>query len=139
MIVSGQKVVDWVMEGETLPTFGKIIGIGVEKEGKIVAGVIFSDYNGANICMHVRSDKSKKWLSREYLNAIFDYAFNVANVTRITGLVSEDNEEAQRFDEHVGFQLETRLKDAHPKGDLLIYRMYRNECRWIRNDHGNVQ
>jgi RimJ/RimL family protein N-acetyltransferase len=52
-------------------------------------------------------------------------------VKRITGIVAESNLAARKFDEHIGFVLETRLKDAHPQGDLLIYVMTPDQCRWL--------
>ena len=58
-------------------------------------------------------------------------AFNQAKVKRLTGLVGEKNTDSQRFNKNLGFTIEARLKDAHPDGDLLIYRMFRDECRFL--------
>lgn len=74
-------------------------------------------------------------MTREYLWACFDYPFNQAKVHRITGLVGEGNHLARKFDEHLGFKLETRLKGAHPTGDLLVYVMRREQCKWLRIKH----
>ena len=50
---------------------------------------------------------------------------------RLTGLVASDNHAARRFDEHIGFKLEATLVDACPTGDLLVYAMRREDCRWL--------
>jgi hypothetical protein len=31
----------------------------------------------------------------------------------------------------LGFTLETRLKDAAPSGDMLVYVMRREDCKWL--------
>ena len=133
-IIIGQPVVEWVQE-RALCLGCNPIGFGLEEDGRIIAGVVFNDYNGANISMHVASDGSKRWMTRQFIWMVFDYAFNQAKVKRITGLVGEGNTEAQLFDEHIGFKLETTLSDAHPSGDLLIYVLRREDCRWLKVKH----
>jgi RimJ/RimL family protein N-acetyltransferase len=56
-------------------------------------------------------------------------------VQRITGLVGEGNAAARRFDEHLGFTLETKLTGAHPTGDLLVYVMWKHDCIWLEKNH----
>jgi RimJ/RimL family protein N-acetyltransferase len=139
-IVIGRPVVDWTAAqmGQHV-VFGAAVGFGIEQDGEIIAGVVFDDYNGVNINMHVASSKPR-WMTRELLWMVFDYAFNQAKVNRITGLVGEGNTAAREFDEHIGFTLETTLKAAHPSGDLLIYRMFRDECKWLKREfHGKTQ
>ena len=133
-IVIGQPVVAWVAtHGQDFGNFASSVGFGVEDENGLIAGVVFSDYNGANINMHVASDRTKRWMTRELLWMVFDYAFNQAHVRRITGLVGEGNTEAQNFDKHIGFKLETTLEAAHPTGDLLVFKMTREDCRWLNS------
>jgi RimJ/RimL family protein N-acetyltransferase len=52
-------------------------------------------------------------------------------VNKILGLVESDNLEARRLDEHLGFHLEATLKNCAPSGDLLVYTMTREQCRWL--------
>lgn len=131
-IVIGQPVVVWVAQrvGDR-DNFGTAVGFGIEDNGELIAGVVFNEYNGVNYNMHVASDGSKRWLSKKLLWMVFDYAFNQAKVKRITGLVGEGNIQARRFDEHVGFRLEATLKSAHPSGDLLVYAMFSDDCKWL--------
>lgn len=136
MIVIGQEVVDWVASrtGE-FGSYGAAVGIGWEKDGSLIAGVVYNDFNGVNMQMHVASDGTGKWMTREYLRVCFDYPFNQAKVKRITGLVGEGNLEARKFDEHLGFVRETTLRGAHPTGDLIVYVMWKDKCRWLRNEN----
>ena len=128
-IVSGPSIVEWVAQ-RLKATYNAPQGIGLVKDGEIVAGVVFDEYNGANINIAVASDGSRKWLNRSFLWAVFDYAFAVCKVKRVTALIAETNEASQRFCQHVGFTHEATLEDAHVDGDILIYRLFRHECRW---------
>lgn len=125
------RVIEWV-ERKLDDHFPLATAIGLERDGELVAGVLYDRYNGASICMHVAADGSN-WLTREFLFVAFAYPFNQLGCKRITGIVNSNNVRAQRFDEHLGFTLEARLKDAMPDGaDMLIYRMLRDECIWIK-------
>lgn len=130
MLTVGQGVVEWV-EKRLGCAFPPSTGIGWQEGGELVAGVAYNDFNGVNICMHVAAVPGKRWMRREYLKTCFDYPFNQLGVKRITGWVAEGNKEARKFDEHLGFVLETTLSDAHPTGNLLVYVMRRQDCRWL--------
>lgn len=103
---------------------------GMLRDGKIIACVLFDGYNGASIYMHVASSE-RNWVTREYIRAVFDYAFRQLGCRVIIGLVAESNLKARRFDEHLGFILTGKIPDGCPDGDLLIYTMPRNGCKWL--------
>ena len=134
-LVVGLEVVDWVAKRTNeFGRFGSDIGIGWQKEGRLVAGVVYADWNGPNVVCHIASDGSKRWATRAYLNVIFDYPFRQLGCRRITALVGEGNSASRRFVQHLGFELETTLEAAHPTGDLLIFRMWKRGCKWISQD-----
>ena len=116
------KVMQW--DPKQSMAIGRVAG------GKIVGGVLYTDFNGANIMMHVAGEGN--WLSRKMLEVCFEYPFLGLKAKRATGIVLSSNAEARRFDEHLGFKLEAVLKEAHPEGDLLLYCMRADECRWLR-------
>lgn len=99
---------------------------------RLVAGAIFSDYNGAAVQVHLAAEPGAKWMTKAYLGFCFQYAFNQLGVNKVLGYVGSANEAAQRFDEHIGFRLETTIPGAHKDGTLLIYSMTREECRWLK-------
>lgn len=105
--------------------------IGLEKDGELVAGVVFDDYNGVSCCIHVASDGTRRWLNREYLWFTFHYAFNQLGVRKLIGKVTADNASALRFDRHLGFVEEARIRDACEGGDLIILTMTREQCRFL--------
>jgi RimJ/RimL family protein N-acetyltransferase len=100
----------------------------------IIAGVLYNYYTGTNICMHVAAVPGRKWLTRQFLFAAFDYPFNQLKVRRVTGLVPAKNEEAIRFDTHLGFELEGRMSHALADDDMLIFGLLRENCKWHRVD-----
>lgn len=135
MLVIGSEVVRWVAEQTNeFGSFGTDIGIGWKKNGEIVAGVAYANWNGVNIECHIASDGSRRWLTPSYLWTIFDYPFNQCGAKRITVCIGEGNKDSLKFVEHLGFTLETTLQSAHPTGLLLVYRMFSWECRWISQD-----
>lgn len=125
-----ERVSHWVSERMGISDWSSCKSIGLEENGELVAGVVFDYYNKASICMHVAAVGSR-WMNREYLWYSFHYPFNELKVKRITGLVPESNQAALNFDLNLGFKLETRLKDAHPDGDILVMKMMREDCRFI--------
>ena len=108
--------------------------LGLERDGELVAGVLYEGYNGPNVWMHVAAVPGRRWMQRDYLWYCFHYPFNEMNVQRISGYVNASNEQARKFDEHLGFKVEATLSGAAPDGgDVLIYVMRREDCRFLRN------
>lgn len=103
--------------------------IGWVKDGCLVAGVLYEDFNGANILAHIRGEKG--WAEREFLRIMFDYPFNQLKVVRITAPIKSTNIVAQDFVQRLGFRLECKLDRATPDGDLHLYRIFRDECKYL--------
>ena len=96
----------------------------------LMGGVIFQQYLKASVQVHVASFQPG-WMSRDLLWAIFDYAFDVLGVLKIIGITPSTNPAATRFNDKIGMVEETRILDAVPGGDFIVYSMYRSECRWL--------
>lgn len=103
-----------------------------EDRGNIIAGVWFEGFNGANMNIHVAAVPNKRWCNRTYLSLCFHYAFVQCKAKRLTGFVAASNHAARRFDEHLGFRMEAVLKDGAPDGDMLVYVMRKEDCRWLQ-------
>lgn len=127
-----ERIAAFVGDALDVSGFANYTAIGLEENGELIAGVLFDYYNGASINMHVAAKPGRRWLTREYLWYCFYYPFIELKVKRITGLVPESNLAARRFDEHLGFELEARLKDAAPDGDVLIYVMWKENCKHLK-------
>ena len=107
--------------------------LGLERNGELVAGVIYENWNHKSIWCHIAIDGR---LTPWYLAAIFDYPFNICQVEKIIVPVGSDNEESVRLVEKMGFTEEGRIKDARPEGDLILFTLSRDACRFIGEKHG---
>lgn len=131
IVVNYPGLGDWVAK----QTGGEFSGLGATfgyvRNGELQAGILYDNYNGANIHVAVAAVPGGKWMTKEFLRVAFDYPFRQLNVRRITALIAESNAPSIRFTEHMGFTREATLVDAHPTGNLLIYAMRKEDCRWL--------
>jgi len=106
--------------------------IGLKKDEQLIAGVLYEGFNGHNVWMHVAAVPGKRWLNREFLRACFAYPFVQLGVQKVRGYVEASNDDARRFDEHLGFRVEAVLEGAARNGgNVLLYVMDRSECRYV--------
>lgn len=138
-VVIGQKerVGAWVAERVAQRgAWSNYEAIGLEKDGQLVAGVVFDSYvDQARCCMHVAGE-GRSWLNREYLWLCFHYAFEQMGCKVVIGLVSADNANALRFDTHLGFEEVARIPNGSGDCDLVILAMQREQCRWLSMKRG---
>lgn len=138
-LVTGQWVVDWVaQQTNDYGTFGKAQGLGWVSGDELRAGVVYCDWNRVNVSCHIASDRTRRWATRTFLWAIFDYPFRQLGVKRMTVCIGEGNSDSRRFVEHLGFRLEATLQDAHPSGDLLVYVLRKEWCKWVAQESDRV-
>lgn len=132
-IVSDPGRVWAFVNGKTgVPAVAHMKGIGLEQDGDLIAGVVYEGFTGHNIWMHVAAEPGARWMTREYLRYCFYYPFVECGVGRVSGWVEDSNEAAKRFDEHLGFREEARLKGAaRDGGDVILYVMWRKDCRYV--------
>lgn len=135
-----EKIVGpWVCEkagGYWLAGRGTAIG-KVDKTGALIAGVLYEDWNGVNIVCHIRGDGN--WACREFLAVIFDYPFNQLKAKRITVPIASTNFRSIGLVTKMGFTLECTLAQATPEGDLHLFRMWRDNCKYLKGKYGKVQ
>ena len=133
MIAVGDGIAQWVCAGLNMPWTPGMPAIGwISGEGVPAAAVVYTDFNGegSSISIHSRAVDRKR-IGLEFYLAIFDYPFNQLGVRRVTGLVSTANLAAQRVNEKLGFTEEIRLPFIFQDGDGIVYRMLKEECRWL--------
>lgn len=136
MIVQGVPVGEWVsahFNAGYAPNIQQAIGL--ELQGQIRAGVIFENWNQRSIVCHIAATR----LSWEFLHAIADYAYNRCGVHKIIAPVDSDNQRAIRAVGKMGFMLEAKLRDATARGDLLLFTMTRQQCRYLGEKHGKAR
>lgn len=113
--------------------------IGLEKEGRLVAVVVFDTFSEVDCHMHIASDGTRAWMNKALLVSAFAYPFLQLRLNRVTGLVPASNTQALAFDEHLGFVREGYHPKAGPNGDdLITLGMLREACRFIPKGDVNV-
>ena len=106
--------------------------IGLEEDGELIAGVVYDNYTGSTIFMHIAALPGKRWMTRNFLWFMFYYPFVQLGVKALRGMIPESNKESIRFAEGLkGAYLETKLKDGHPDGDMLIYCLFKEDCKYL--------
>ena len=129
MIEASDAIGHWVSAhglGRYAPDTSRALGL--RRNGQIVAGVIYQDWNGQSVVMHIAIDGR---LTPSFVGAIADYTFNVCNVEKAIAPVSSDNRNIINLIEKVGFIEEARVRNATPGGDLLLYTLNRSDCRYL--------
>lgn len=126
-----REIAEWVRgQLDMSGGFGDCSAIGIVKDDKLVAGVVYYNHRPPGIEMAIAST-TPKWCTRKILFHLFDYPFNQLGVRRITALVDSTNQPVRAFDERLGFVHEGTLRQGHPNDDAEIYGMLKSECRWI--------
>lgn len=123
-----KRVGDWVCQRGG-GTWDNAVAIGLEKDGNLIAGVTYDNYNKANIQAHIAGEGN--WANRQFLATIFDYPFNQLNVKRVTLSICTTKKKAIDLAMQMGFIIEAELSQATPDGNLLIFRMFKNECKYL--------
>lgn len=125
------RVFAYVREHTPVVVTAGMKGLGLERDGQLIAGVLYEGYNKVNIWMHVATTPGKRW-TLEFLRYCFYYPFVELGCRRVSGWVEASNMQARRFDEHLGFRPEAVLHGAASDGgDVILYVMRREECRYV--------
>lgn len=127
-----KAIIEWARDkiGNFCPL--STIAIAICEGQDIQAACLFDELSETNCNMHIASSGTRSWGNRRFAYTCFAYPFLTLKKKRITGRVRADNAQALRFDKHLGFVEEGRIREATPSGDLIILGMLARECRFIR-------
>jgi RimJ/RimL family protein N-acetyltransferase len=115
----------------TTPWASPFNALGWMNDGKLVAGVIYNLCEARNINMHIGAVDGKKWLTREFLFAAFDYPFNQLQVRRVTAPIKARLKNVHEFVENLGFKREAVIPHYFADDDMVLYGMLRKNCRFL--------
>lgn len=106
--------------------------IGLRDETGYRGVVIFDSFTTTGCWVHVVSDGSRRWMTREFILRAFAYPFIQCKFPRINAFVSVRNQPSLDFCDGFGWTREGILRQAGGNGeDLVIFGMLRSECRWL--------
>lgn len=120
------ELVAWAAERIHFIPRSDVKSFGLVSDKGIHAVTLYDNFSECDCNIHIASDGTGHWFSRQYLNMSFYYPFVQWNLRRVTGLVPAKNADALRFDLHLGFEREGYLKQALPDDDLIVLGMTRD-------------
>lgn len=126
------EVARWVQERapHAQNGFRDFVAIGIERDGRLVAGVVYNEFRGHSIHASIAAS-TPKWASKKTLEGIFAYPFVQLNVRRITVYTGKNMSHVRQFLERLGFQQEGIVREGFADDDAVIYGMLKEECKWI--------
>jgi hypothetical protein len=129
------RVGEWVARKvDQTASWGSFYAMGIERDGEIVAGIVFNNMNGVNATCHIAIEKAGKAFL-ELLCHAANYAFNHCKLKRLTGMVPASKPDVLAFDLHLGWQEEFVMQDAAFDGGPLHVLVMRPEtCRWLKGN-----
>lgn len=110
-------------------TFGAAVGFSfLDSHGHIKAGVVFHNYSPSSgvVEMSAASD-DKRWLNRQNLNVLFDYAFETANCRIVVARHSASNSTAIKLWDRLGANQYT-LPELRAPGEDEVLATLSNEA-----------
>lgn len=126
------RLLPWALERIGIEAFRRdAYSLGLEREGELVAVVVYDGFSRCDCNMHLASDGSGKWMNKAILAASFAYPFIQLRLNRVTGLVPAKNDEALKLNEHLGFVREGLCPKALPDDDMVVMGLLRENCRWV--------
>lgn len=106
--------------------------LALRTEDQVLGGFMFERYTGKGGVVHShQAANAKGWLDRKFLSAVADYVFNQLGCNAVIGETPLNDSYVIRINEKLGFKFHTYIEGYFPDGDLAIYKMTREECRWL--------
>ena len=126
-----KNVAAWVADKLNLDGFSQYSAIGITRDGELIAGWVYSNYQGHDVEITVAAT-DPRWLSRARLYMLFMYPFRQLKVRRITASIAKRNKRARKVCEGLGFKHEGTLRKGYNgRQDRIVYGMLENECRFL--------
>lgn len=97
---------------------------------KLLGGVIFYDYTGRSIAVHV-AGFAPIWMNRDILWVTFDYAFRQLKCSSVLSAIRSSNSKALAFNLRLGFKEVAIIPEVYPDGDMVITRLRGEDCKWL--------
>lgn len=129
------RLLPWARDQIGLGPFRRdAYSMGLEKNGELVAVVVFDNFSSCDCNMHIASDGTGHWMNKSLLLAAFAYPFTQLGLRRVTGMVPAKNIVALEFDKNLGFEVEGRCRHALPDDDIVVLGLLRENCRFVSKE-----
>ena len=105
-----------------------------EDTNDIQACMLFSDYDGHNIFVHLAIDNPRA-CKRDNIKLMFNYAFEQCECARMSAMCVNGYERNEKLLAGVGFVKEGVVRQAMKVDgqyvDAALYGILKGECRWV--------
>jgi RimJ/RimL family protein N-acetyltransferase len=129
-----EEVGKWVAAqlGMDDEAFYPCTAIGIEKEGKLIAGVVYNNYQPELLIEMSIASLDKRWATRHNIKAFFRYPFIQLGLERVQTLCKAADKGVVMFNKRLGFTPEGYHRKAfHGGHDAISWSMLKPECKWI--------
>jgi len=107
---------------------------GYIENNKVLGGLLFSDWDGYNIWVHLALE-SPRVCQRRFIKMLFTYCFIQLKCGRITAMCINGYERNERLLKGTGFVKEGIVRKVMKVDgkyiDGALYGMLKEECRWV--------
>ncbi len=144
MIIAPKNKEQWNLLAQFLQEYAGVKPSGDQQmmawatDNRLQVVVGFNGFVGRVCQMHVAMTKGYAFTPRELLRAAFDFAFTALKVKKLVGIVDSANEKAMRYDKHLGFVEEHRMPGMHMEGDLVVFGMTRDQCKYLEKEDAKL-
>lgn len=134
-----QEIADWVAERQGVApdamNWGNFNTLSFLDDRGVKVALVYNGFHWPNVSIHVAAREGALWCKKDILFHIFSYPFVELRCRRITAPVDASNKRSRELVEHLGFVREGTLRKAtRSGGDVCIYGMLAEECRWINKE-----
>lgn len=124
-------------------TTGRAIGVLSDNGNKLIAGVIYHDYQPDYKTMQLSMASSNSmWARRAIIAELLAYPFIQLGVHKCWISIPSDNEKSLKTTQHIGFKKEGTLAHQFGKGrHAIMSRMFKEDFNRLYGDiyHGQVK
>ncbi len=110
--------------------------IAINGRGACVGACVMDSWSNTSVQVHIWIGNPMA-IRHGFLHEIAEHVYVTCKRDVMIGIVPGDNAKALKFDKHIGFEEVARIKDGFNRGvDYVILEMRRENCRWLKENHG---
>lgn len=100
-------------------------------DGKPIAVAVYNRFSKHNCEMSIATDGGRRWATRAFLRTCYLYPFKQMNLRRVSAVVEEKNVRSLNLCRKLGHTEEARLKSWFGEQDGVLFRMMKENCKWL--------
>lgn len=124
----------WIQEAAECAYCDDVNGIVMYRDGDLVAGILLESWSHNSVTIHIRVDDPLVFKHR-FAEECFNYIFVTCERGVLIGITPSNNEQALKFNRHIGLKEIYRIRDGYDVGiDYVVQELRKEDCRYI--EHG---